>query len=61
MISYNKYKKNQTLEQYTNQNLEETFGKTIKDIKKSFNIQNSSETEVYYSNRYGWTLRKTIL
>ena len=30
------------------------------DIKKKINIENTSRTEVYYSNRYGWTLRKII-
>ena len=58
MIS--KYKKNQTLEQDI-KDIKKTSVKAIKNIKKSFNIQNTSETEIYYSNRYGWSLRKTIL
>ena len=33
---------------------------TRRDIEKSYNIDNTSSTEAYYSNRYGWTLRKTI-
>ena len=30
------------------------------DIEKSYNINETQSTEAYYSNRYGWTLRKTI-
>ena len=33
---------------------------TRKDIEKSYNIDSSHGTEVYYSNRYGWTLRRNI-
>ena len=33
---------------------------TRRDIEKSYNIENNQDTEAYYSNRYGWTLRKTI-
>jgi len=33
---------------------------TRRDIEKSYNINNTQGTEAYYSNRYGWTLRKTI-
>ena len=33
---------------------------TRRDIEKSYNIDNTNSTEAYYSNRYGWTLRKTI-
>ena len=33
---------------------------TQKDIKRSYNIDDSQDTEVYYSNRYGWSLRKTF-
>ena len=33
---------------------------TRKDIEKSYNIDISQNTEAYYSNRYGWTLRKII-
>tara|TARA_Y100000590_G_scaffold418551_1_gene519444 strand:- start:521 stop:700 length:180 start_codon:yes stop_codon:yes gene_type:complete len=29
-------------------------------IEKSYNIENIKSTEAYYSNRYGWTLRKTL-
>ena len=33
---------------------------TRRDIEKSYNIDSSHGTEVYYSNRYGWTLRRNI-
>ena len=33
---------------------------TRKDIEKSYDIDSSHGTEVYYSNRYGWTLRRNI-
>ena len=33
---------------------------TRRDIEKSYNINETQSTEAYYSNRYGWTLRKTI-
>ena len=33
---------------------------TKKDIEKSYNLHNLKGTEAYYSNRYGWTLRKSI-
>ena len=33
---------------------------TRRDIERSYNIQNTQSTEAYYSNRYGWILRKTI-
>tara|TARA_Y100000590_G_scaffold246206_1_gene276632 strand:+ start:216 stop:395 length:180 start_codon:yes stop_codon:yes gene_type:complete len=32
---------------------------TKKDIEKSYNLDNLKGTEAYYSNRYGWTLRKS--
>ena len=32
---------------------------TRKDIEKSYNIDNYQDTEAFYSNRYGWSLRKT--
>ena len=31
---------------------------TRKDIEKSYNILDTQGTRAYYSNRYGWTLRK---
>ena len=31
-----------------------------KNIEKLINVKNIHETEAYYSNRYGWTLRKII-
>ena len=33
---------------------------TRREIEKSYSIENMEGTEAYYSNRYGWTLRKTI-
>ena len=33
---------------------------TRRDIEKSYNIHNTNSTEAYYSNRYGWSLRRTI-
>ena len=33
---------------------------TRKDIEKSYNLEYVKGTEAYYSNRYGWTLRKSI-
>ena len=33
---------------------------TRRDIEKSYNIDNFQNTEAYYSNRYGWTLRRII-
>ncbi len=33
---------------------------TRKDIEKSYNILETQGTRAYYSNRYGWTLRKDI-
>ena len=33
---------------------------TKKDIEKSYNLNTFKRTEAYFSNRYGWTLRKTI-
>ena len=31
---------------------------TRKDIEKSYNILDTQDTRAYYSNRYGWTLRR---
>ena len=33
---------------------------TRRDIEKSYNLDKSNVTEAYYSDRYGWTLRRTI-
>ena len=33
---------------------------TRRDIEKSYNINDTYSTEAYYSNRYGWTLRRSI-
>ena len=34
---------------------------TRQDIEKSYNIESTNGTEAYYSERYGWTLRKSII
>ena len=31
---------------------------TRKDIEKSYNILDTQGTRAYYSNRYGWTLKR---
>ena len=31
-----------------------------KDIEKSYNLDSVKGTEAHFSNRYGWTLRKTV-
>ena len=33
---------------------------TRKDIEKSYDISEAQGTRAYYSNRYGWTLRRGI-
>ena len=33
---------------------------TRRGIEKSYNIDETQGTETYYSNRYGWALRKAI-
>ena len=33
---------------------------TRRDIEKSYNINSADGTEAYYSNRYGWTLRRVV-
>tara|TARA_B100000029_G_scaffold509929_1_gene600204 strand:- start:393 stop:566 length:174 start_codon:yes stop_codon:yes gene_type:complete len=33
---------------------------TRKEIEKSYGIDIGQGTEAYFSDRYGWTLRKTI-
>ena len=32
-----------------------------KNIEKLINVKNIHGTEAYYSNRYGWTLRRIIV
>ena len=34
---------------------------TQRDIEKSYNLDTIRGTEAYYSNRYGWSLRRTIV
>ena len=33
---------------------------TSKDLGKSYNLKSIMVTEAYYSDRYGWTLRRVI-
>ena len=33
---------------------------TSRDVEKSIKIDDTQGTEAYYSNRYGWTLRRII-
>ena len=33
---------------------------TKKDIQKLYNLENFSDIEASYSDRYGWTLKKSI-
>ena len=33
---------------------------TRRDIEKSYNIDSTNGTEAYYSNRYGWTLKRIV-
>jgi len=41
-----------------NVNLQSEF--TRKDIEKSYSLDVIKGTQAYFSNRYGWTLRRTI-
>ena len=60
------YKKSKALENISKN--EDTLVNTIrilsditrKDIEKSYNIDETHGTEAYYSNRYGWTLRRIV-
>lgn len=58
----NKYrKKNKYLnEENSSDNTIFSTNSARKDIEKLINIQDIHGTEAYYSNRYGWTLRKII-
>ena len=53
-----KTKKKNKSKEFNNTSITNEF--TKKDIKKSYNLDNLKGTEAYYSNRYGWTLRKSI-
>ena len=33
---------------------------TRRDIEKSYNIDSTNGTEAYYSNRYGWILKRIV-
>jgi hypothetical protein len=53
--------KNQNSKQYQyKDNSKIITDKARKDIEKLINIDDTHGTEAYYSNRYGWTLRKII-
>tara|TARA_B100000287_G_scaffold243407_1_gene228801 strand:- start:688 stop:867 length:180 start_codon:yes stop_codon:yes gene_type:complete len=53
-----KTKKKNKSKEFNNTSITNEF--TKKDIEKSYNLDNLKGTEAYYSNRYGWTLRKSI-
>ena len=53
-----KTKKKNKNKEFNNTSITNEF--TKKDIEKSYNLDNLKGTEAYYSNRYGWTLRKSI-
>ena len=44
----------------SNNNSKTSIDIARKDIEQSININDCIDTEAYYSNRYGWTLRKVI-
>ena len=58
----------QNIEQDTISDKQDTLAESVKilsditrrDIEKSYNIDTAVGTEAYYSNRYGWTLRRSI-
>ena len=53
--------KNQTSKQYQYKDNSKIIADNArKDIEKLINIDDTHGTEAYYSNRYGWTLRKII-
>ena len=52
-----KTKKKNKSKEFNNTSITNEF--TKKDIEKSYNLDNLKGTEAYYSNRYGWTLRKS--
>ena len=54
-------KKNHLLIEKVKVNKEKILSDVVlKDIEKSYKIDNTNGTEAYFSNRYGWTLRKSI-
>ncbi len=53
-----KTKKKNKSKEFNNTSITNEF--TKKDIEKYYNLDNLKGTEAYYSNRYGWTLRKSI-
>ena len=53
--------KNKTSKQYQYKDNSKIIADNArKDIEKLINIDDTHGTEAYYSNRYGWTLRKII-
>ena len=54
-----KNKKEQNKEYSKIENFKILSEVTKKDILKTYDIEVISGTEVHYSNRYGWTLRKS--
>ena len=52
----NKSKNNSEIS--SNENRKILFDIEKLDVEKSYNINSSQGTEAYFSNRYGWTLRK---
>ena len=63
MVTYNKKNSNLPKNEIKNKDsvIDILADITRRDIEKSYNINETNNTEAYYSNRYGWTLRKTIL
>ena len=53
--------KNQISKQYQYKDNSKIIADNVrKDVEKLINIDDTHGTEAYYSNRYGWTLRKII-
>ena len=57
----NKSKRDKSIINNTTENSGKLADITRKKIEKSFNINNTQNIEAYYSDRYGWTLRKIIV
>tara|TARA_B100000029_G_C17460609_1_gene918371 strand:- start:631 stop:819 length:189 start_codon:yes stop_codon:yes gene_type:complete len=55
----NNHKSNQVEKHATIDDFKIVSDLTRREIEKSYSIENMEGTEAYYSNRYGWTLRKT--
>ena len=59
-VSKNKQKKTLNKEVSTIESNKILSDITRKDIEKSYSLESIKGTEAYYSDRYGWTLRKSI-